>query len=91
MGSEALKVKLHLLERRSSIAQRRSETEVLGAVPEVRRKRGRRWCERNGSAVTQAYESCQVNHMDVDMDENQEQLSYIPSAVSSSAGWHEPK
>ena len=29
--------------------------------------------------------------MDVDMDENTEELSFIQSAVSSSAGWHEPQ
>ena len=27
--------------------------------------------------------------MDVTMDENKEELSFIPSAVSSSAGWYE--
>ena len=29
--------------------------------------------------------------MNVDVDENKEELSFIPSAVSSLAGWHEPK
>ena len=43
------------------------------------------------SADTQEYESCQQNDMDVDMDENNEELSFVPSAVSDSAAWHEPK
>ena len=46
---------------------------------------------RNESADTQEYESCQLTDIDVDMDENKEEWSFIPSAVSSSAGWHEPK
>ena len=46
---------------------------------------------RKESADTQEYESCQLTDMDVDMDENKEEWSFIPSAVSSSAGWHEPK
>ena len=29
--------------------------------------------------------------MDVDTDENKDELSFMPSAVSSSTGWHEPK
>ena len=44
---------------------------------------------RKKTAQTQEYESCQVNGMDVDMDENEEELSFIPSAVSRTAGWHE--
>ena len=40
---------------------------------------------RKESADTQECESCQLN----DMDENTENLSFIPSAVSGSAGWHE--
>ena len=47
-GPKALMVKLELLERRDSIAQRISETEVLRGVPEVRRKRGRQWAQRVG-------------------------------------------
>ena len=46
---------------------------------------------RKESADTQDYESCQWNDMDVDMDENMEELSFIPSVVSSSAGWLEPQ
>ena len=29
--------------------------------------------------------------MEVTMDENKEELNFIPSAVSSSAGWYEPQ
>ena len=29
--------------------------------------------------------------MDVDIDENKQKLSFVQSAVSYSAGWHEPK
>ena len=46
---------------------------------------------RKGSAETQEYESCQLSDMDVDMDENKEDLNFIHSALSSSAGWHGPK
>ena len=42
-------------------------------------------------ADTQEYESCQQNDMNVDVDENKEEVSFNPSAVSSSAGRHEPK
>ena len=45
---------------------------------------------RKESADTQEYESCQLNDMDVDMDENKQELSFIPIAVSDSAGWREP-
>ena len=44
---------------------------------------------RKESADTQEYLSCQFNEMDVDTDENKEGLSFIPSAVSSSAGWRQ--
>ena len=43
-----------------------------------------------GSAVTQEYESCQQNDMEVDKDEGMVELSFIPSAVSGSAAWREP-
>ena len=59
-------------------------------------RRGPKFCEqeqkkrkavvRKESADTQEYESCQLNAMDLDMDENKEELSFIPCAVSSSAG-----
>ena len=45
---------------------------------------------RRESADTQECGSCQRNDMDVDMDENKEELSFIPS-VNSSAGWYEPQ
>ena len=32
-----------------------------------------------------------VSDVEVDMDEHEEELSFIPIAVSSSAGWHDPK
>ena len=51
----------------------------------------RRALVRKEWAETQEYESCQQNDMNVDVDENKEELSFIPSAVSSLAGWHEPK
>ena len=50
---------------------------------EVRRK-NRKAVVRKESANTLEHESRQLN----DMDENKEELSFIPSAVSS---WHEPK
>ena len=46
---------------------------------------------RKEPAEAQDYESCQLNDMEVDMDENKEESSFIPSAVISSAGWQEPK
>ena len=51
-------------------------------------KRGRQWCGKERTDA-QEYESCQL--FDMDMDENKEELSFVPIAVSSSAGWHEPK
>ena len=54
----------------------------------ARKKKG---AVRKESAVTQVSESCQQNDMDVDMDENKDELSFVPSAVSGTAGWHEPK
>ena len=45
---------------------------------------------RKESADTQEYESCQLNDMDVDMDENKQELIFLPIAVSDSAGWREP-
>ena len=59
-------------------------------MPEVRRKRGRTWREKE-SADTLEYESCQLNDMEVDIDENKEESSCIPSALSSSVGWDEPQ
>ena len=46
---------------------------------------------RKESADTKEYESCQLTDMDVDMDEHKEELIFVPSAVSSSAGWRAPK
>ena len=46
---------------------------------------------RKESADTQECVSCQLNELEVDMDENKKELSFIPSAVRSWAGWHEPK
>ena len=40
--------------------------------------------KKDGSG-TQEYESCQLHDMDVDVDENKEEISFIPSAVSESA------
>ena len=59
---------------------------------EVRRKSGRLQCEKE-SADTQEYGSCQQNDMDldVDMNENNCELSFNTSAVSRTAGWNEPK
>ena len=41
---------------------------------------------RKESSDTQESESYQVNDMDVDMDENKEKLSLIPSVVTRTAG-----
>ena len=46
---------------------------------------------RQESAETQEYESCQQKDMKVDTSENKEELSFVPSAVSDSPGWHEPR
>ena len=41
---------------------------------------------RKESADTQESESYQLNGMDVDMNENKEELSFIPSVVTRTAG-----
>ena len=41
----------------------------------------------NASVETQEYESCQQHDMGVD----KEKLSFVPSAVSDTDEWHEPK
>ena len=46
---------------------------------------------RKDSADTQEYESCPLNGMEVDLSENYGEFSFVSSALSSSAGWHEPK
>ena len=46
---------------------------------------------RKESVDTQEYESCHLNDMGPYMDENTEDMSFIPTAMSNSAGWHEPK
>ena len=46
--------------------------------------------ERKESADTKEYESCQQNGMEVDEEEGMEDLTFVPSAVSDWAGWHEP-
>ena len=40
---------------------------------------------RKESTDTQEYEPCQLNDVDVDMDENNGEMSFIPSALSMSA------
>ena len=42
------------------------------------------------SADPQEYEWCQQNEMDVDTTKSLEELGFIASAVSDSAGWREP-
>ena len=46
---------------------------------------------RKESENTQGYQSCQLNDKDVGMDEDKEEPTFIPSAVSKTAGWHAPK
>ena len=46
---------------------------------------------RKGLAETQEYESNRLDDMDLDTDVHKGELSFIPSAVSSSAGWNESK
>ena len=41
---------------------------------------------RKESADSRESESCQLNDMDVDMNENKEELSFIPSVVTRTAG-----
>ena len=43
---------------------------------------------RKESAETQDHASCQ--DMEVDNDKSLEVMGFVPSAVSKSAGWHEP-
>ena len=43
------------------------------------------------SADTQEYARCQLNDIEVDIDEDTDELSFVPSAVSRSNRWHEPK
>ena len=45
---------------------------------------------RKESGDTQLHESCQQINVAVDRDEGMEELSFTPSAVSESAGLHEP-
>ena len=45
---------------------------------------------RKESAEMQENESCQHNDMEVDRDKGKE-LSFVPTAVSDGAGWHEPR
>ena len=46
---------------------------------------------RKESAETQKYDSHKPKDMDVDIDENKEEVSFVPSAACDSAGWHEPR
>ena len=39
----------------------------------------------------QECESCQQNDMEVARDEGMEELSFVPSAVSDTAGWHKAR
>ena len=41
---------------------------------------------RKQSADTQEYESWQLKDMDMDMNENKEELSFVPSVVTRTAG-----
>ena len=45
---------------------------------------------RTESVETKEYESCQQNDVEVDRDESLKKLSFVPGAVSDSAGWREP-
>ena len=42
--------------------------------------------EGSGSAETQEKESCQQRAMELDRDEGMEELAFVPSAVSDTAG-----
>ena len=46
---------------------------------------------RKESADTQEHESCWLNDVEVDIDENQEESSFVPRVVRELAGWYEPK
>ena len=79
-------------------AQQRSETvgESFRRRPTFCEEHGelaktRKAAVRKESAGTQEYESSQLNDMDVDMDENKKELSFIPIAVSSSDDCIYPK
>ena len=46
---------------------------------------------RKESTDSQEFESCQLNTIDMNVDENKEEVSFIRSVVNGRAGWHEPK
>ena len=54
-------------------------------------KKKRKAVVRKELGDTLEYESRQQNDTDVGMDETKEELSFVASAVSDSAGWHAPK
>ena len=57
----------------------------------VRRKRGRQRCEESRQTRRTTSRASWLHNMDVDMDEKKEEFDFSAIAVSSSAGWHEPK
>ena len=72
------------------VSERRCRCRLAGVSVRSSQKK-RKAVARKESAGTQEYESCHQNDMDLDMDENKEELRFVPSTVSRSAGWHEPK
>ena len=88
---KALKVKLHLPDTGAVADQRTALRDHSSVSSAVGSQKKRKAVVRKESADTQEYEPCQQNDMDVDMDENKEELRFVRSAVSDSAGWHEIK
>ena len=88
-GRKALKVKLDLLLRE---VRRRLERVLKGDQRSLRStgssQKTRKAAVRKESAGTQDNQPSQLNNMDVDVDENKKELSFIPIAVSSSDDWH---
>ena len=58
----------------------RLETTFLWVVPAECRKRGRQWYGGN-STDTQEYEPHKQKGMDVNVDESEDEFSFVPSAV----------
>ena len=83
-------VKLDKLEVEHKGAQISSERSSFGDRSSVSSagcpKKKRKAAVRKESADTQEYEACHRDVMDVDIDESKEDWSFVPSAVSDSAG-----
>ena len=92
------KVKLELREPRnggarvsSGLNQRASLGDQISVSGAGGSQKKRKAVVRGESADTKEYESFQLKGMEVDRDEHREELNFVLSAVSSSAGLQKPK